>query len=1439
MMSEFFDQEAELSSCDENELSQLSSDEEDDKEININLPGLINDDTEEEIAELSTKREKHVSSSDDSLSDEDLDLLEDNLGIKVNRKKKRRRIMMADDDEDEEMSAALSAKSIPVQQNYNYTNPDMDDSSIDEEIENFNTRDEIAAISKSEIDEDMIEGLKDAEEIFGINFDYDDFKNIESSDDDLEDLEKTKFNLNNIFEPYEMDRLEKSQKNVEISVSDIPERFQLRKYPVATVDMEEIEEEAEWIKLNYFYTKSLSSQDDMHLRSAMERTSTLELSKKICNVLKFIKLEGFDIPFIAFYRKEAIHPELQMEDLWSIYKYDEKWIHFTNRKKAVSNLFDKIKIYFDSKDLTENSKELVDMINGIKIVDVLKNLKTVDEIDDFTKYLLFYFGEFDNCNETHVDELDPNLDKKLFKRAKFNIRQYFYEKGFKESIQHIGMKPYQFAENLRDNFQHNDVTSSDEIPKTLFSRFTDENYDVIKGLLVSYISKTLSIEPLIAKIVRSVYFERALVDASVTKKGRAIIDESHDIFSMMYLTNKPISSFHHDQFWKLHQAYENGLIEYDIHMDNTGKKEINFYEKIKHLYLKDEYNYAVQEWNDIREKGLKSALYNCLYPKLKKEVTLKLIQEGKNFVVSDASRLLYNDISVAPIKREFTFEGDHEDDLRIFCLVYSDNEHEETFGVLCNSNGDVLQSVTFQALHVYMSRLARDGVSLLAKNRRKDIHNLGEFVETHKPHFIGIGATNRNSVSLAREIEDLVIDLANFETNKKDKRAFKSIKIDVVDQETCIAFSNSNFGKKELSNMHILERQAVSMCRKLLDPLTEISRLFNKDNDILNVNYSKKRFSGDKKELMDAYNIIFTNRVNEVGVDLNDIIENVHKDCVLQFVSGLGPRKASHILKKFRSSRDLLYNRTYLVIRCGIAAKIFVNCSGFIKLKLSNIDVDNATETHTHLLDVTRIHPEMYDIAKKIIRDVKDFDDEDEGENENDNILIYRTFKNAAILNKIDLNNYCEVEGSVVFDKMITLQDIKAEFYSPYQDLRFPYRSPNPDSLFKMTINETPETFCLGKLVTCIVVGFSYRRLNEESIKVAQPIKNESCGTWMCQYCFVEDFKNISGVLRHYESNQCLGTITGIRIRLENSLTGYIPLMYLSDNHISNPKKKVRIGMLIHARVRKIDVTRFSVEVTCRTSDLTDEDHKWKPARDRFYDSCKEYLDIVKDRQETSRANKQKQYTKRVIVHSLFKNVPYSSCIDIMSKECNIGDVMYRPSSKASDHLTATWKISENIYRHIDISEFDKTNNFSIGRKLKIENEYYEDLDEITARYIQPMASYIRDIVTHKYYLAMQNSNNAEIEKIILLEKRSQPSRIPYKLIASHEYPGKFILAYCPTTKTKIEYLTITVNGIRYRKKMFATLPDLLKWFKEHYRESYKCVKSYKQFQTVPTYNVI
>jgi transcription elongation factor SPT6 len=308
---------------------------------------------------------------------------------------------------------------------------------------------------------------------------------------------------------------------------------------------------------------------------------------------------------------------------------------------------------------------------------------------------------------------------------------------------------------------------------------------------------------------------------------------------------------------------------------------------------------------------------------------------------------------------------------------------------------------------------------------------------------------------------------------------------------------------------------------------------------------------------------------------------------------------------------------------------------------------------------------------------------------------------------------------------------------------------------------------------------------------------------------------------------------------------------------VTNPLERVRLDQVIYARINYINIERFSVDLTSKSSDLRDDKERWRPVKDSFYDRTHEADDLneIEKEKKVKQAAKERSFVKRVIAHPSFMNINYNECEKILMKK-DLGDAIIRPSSKAPDHLTITWKLVDGVLHNIDVIEKSKTNQFSLGKRLLIidprtqETEEFEDLDEILARYIKPMANIVSDTTSHKYYRNLSQPlpsatpsgsatpaqttittsttglppTSADAQKILnnllIDDKRRNPSRIRYYITISREYPTKFIISYMPVRKPIHEFFTVTPKGIRFRSKMFPSLTDALNWFKINYNDN-------------------
>lgn len=181
----------------------------------------------------------------------------------------------------------------------------------------------------------------------------------------------------------------------------------------------------------------------------------------------------------------------------------------------------------------------------------------------------------------------------------------------------------------------------------------------------------------------------------------------------------------------------------------------------------------------------------------------------------------------------------------------------------------------------------------------------------------------------------------------------------------------------------------------------------------------------------------------------------------------------------------------------------------------------------------------------------------------------------------------------------------------------------------------------------------------------------------------------------------------------------------------------------------------------------------FRPQRDPYYDTDAEQKD-AKVEEEAKRAKQRQIYVKRVIVHPSFHNISFVESVKLM-QTMKQGEAIVRPSSKGSDHLTVTWKVTDDVYQHIDVREEGKENAFSLGQSLWISNEEFEDLDEIIARHVNPMAAYTSELLDFKYYKLMVDGIKDKAEEILKDQKKENPGGIPYIISAAKVSGNRYI----------------------------------------------------------------
>ncbi|KAM5179933.1 transcription elongation factor SPT6 isoform 2-T2 [Mantella aurantiaca] len=1514
-MSDFVESEAEESEEEYNEEGDVvqrttkkfvEDDDEEEEEENPedqdeqgNLRGFINDDEDDEEEEEEeedrsgsgsdeeVRRKANKRSFDDRLEDDDFDLIEENLGVKVKRQKFRRVRKMSDDEDEEEDAGKEEHEKEAIAEEifqdgeeddrHEATDqPGLDGEGEEEEddeesdIDDFIVDDDGQPLKKPKWRKKLPgytdAALQEAQEIFGVDFDFEDIEKYNEEDEEMEEYEyedeeadgemrvrpkktaKKRVSRRSIFEIYEPSELESSHltdQDNEIRTTDLPERFQLRAIPVKTAEDDELEEEAEWIYRNAFATPTISQQESWDYLERGQVTASFSRKgpstiQKIREALNFMRNQHFEVPFIAFYRKEYVEPELNINDLWRVWQWDERWTQLRLRKQNLMRLFEKMQAYQYEQIAADPDKPLADEIRPLDIADMerLKDVRSMDELKDVYNHFLLYYGRdipkmqnaaksnqkkmkripeegaeegAEPVEQEEEEQKGPEL-KQASRRDMYSICQVA---GLDGLAKKFGLTPEQFGENLRDSYQRHETEQFPAEPLELAKDYVCSQFISPEAVLEGaryMVALQIAREPLVRQVLRQTFQERGKINIVPTKKGRKAIDEAHFAYSFKYLKNKPVKELRDDQFLKMCIAEEEGLITIEFNIDMKDVEgygnEQTYFEEIKQFYYRDEFSHQVQEWNRQRTLAIERALKQFLYTQMGKELKSKLLLEAKEYVIKACSRKMYNWLKVAAYRPDQQVEEDDDfmeenqgKGIRVLGIAYASARDHPVFCSLINGEGEVTDFLRLP----YFTKRKNAWREEDRERKTQDMESLKKFLISKKPHVVAIASENRDAQMMVEDVKRIVHEL-------EQAQQMSSIGVEMVDNELAVLYMNSKKSESDFRDYPPVLRQAVSIARRVQDPLIEFSQVCSTDDDILCLKLHPLQEQVVKEELLNALYCEFINRVNEVGVDVNRAIAHPYTQSLIQYVCGLGPRKGTHLLKILKQNNTRLENRTQLVTMCHMGPKVFINCAGFIKIDTNSLG--DSTDSYIEVLDGSRVHPETYEWARKMAVDALEYDES--AEDANPAGALEEILENPERLKDLDLDAFAEeLERQGYGDKHITLYDIRAELSCRYKDLRTPYRSPNPEEVFNVLTRETPETFYIGKLITCSVIGIAHRRPQGESYD--QAIRNDETGLWQCPFCQQDNFPELSEVWNHFDSGSCPGQAIGVKTRLDNGVSGFIPTKFISDKVVKRPEERVKVGMTVHCRIMKINIEKFSVDMTCRSSDLMDKNNEWKLPKDTYYDFDTEGAHLKQD-EELKKKQQRTTYIKRVIAHPSFHNINFKQA-EKMMETMDQGDVIIRPSSKGENHLTVTWKVSDGIYQHVDVREEGKENAFSLGSTLWINTEEFEDLDEIIARFVQPMASFARDLISHKYYQDCNFGDKKKLEEVLIKTKKEKPTFIPYFISACKELPGKFLLGYQPRAKPRIEYITVTPEGFRYRGQIFPSVNGLFRWFKDHYQD--------------------
>ncbi len=474
--------------------------------------------------------------------------------------------------------------------------------------------------------------------------------------------------------------------------------------------------------------------------------------------------------------------------------------------------------------------------------------------------------------------------------------------------------------------------------------------DAIKGAQ-DIIAENVSDEPKYRKyILNNIERQGKLV----TEKKKKAEDEKN-VFEMYYDYEEPLKKIVPHRVLAINRGEAEGILKVSFEIDNDTMKKY-----LVTQYIKENHKHV-----GIITEAIEDSLKRLILPSIEREIRSELTQKAEEHAIEIFSENLKNLLLQAPLKGKKILGLDPA--YRTGCKLAVINE----YGSFVDKNVIYPHppvSKTDQAEKIFIDLINKHSIELVA---------------------IGNGTASRES-------EQFVAEMI-----KKHQLACQFV---IVNEAGASVYSASDIARAEFPDFKVEERSAVSIGRRVQDPLSELVKI-----DPKSIGVGQYQHDVNQKALSETLKFVVETAVNQVGVDVNTASPSL-----LSYVSGLSNTVANNIIK-FREEKGAISHHSEIAKVPRLGNKTFEQSIGFLRI------LDG-----TEPLDKTAIHPESYNAAYQLIKHVG-LSKEDIGTD---------VLKDK--LNKLDLQ-----ETSTTLNIGVpTLEDIIVSLIAPLRDPRDEFETP-------------------------------------------------------------------------------------------------------------------------------------------------------------------------------------------------------------------------------------------------------------------------------------------------------------------------------------------------------------------------------------------------------------
>jgi len=471
--------------------------------------------------------------------------------------------------------------------------------------------------------------------------------------------------------------------------------------------------------------------------------------------------------------------------------------------------------------------------------------------------------------------------------------------------------------------------------------------------------------------VRKIFSYEAVISSKIIKGKEEEAQKYRDYFDM----NEKLSRCSSHRLLAMRRAEADGFLRVNISPDDD-----NCIEKLERIFVKS--NNAS---SDFVYEAVKHAYKRLLKPSIETEFAAA----SKEKADTEAIRVFAENLKqllLAPSlgqQRTLGIDPGYRTGCKVVCL---------------DAQGNLVHNET-----IYPHPPQNEQMQAMRK--------IQKLVEAYNIQAIAIG-----NGTASRETEHFIQNI----------RYDHEVKVFVVSENGASIYSASKIAREEFPDYDVTVRGAVSIGRRLMDPLAELVKI-----DPKSIGVGQYQHDVDQTQLKKSLDQTVENAVNRVGVNLNTASKHL-----LTYISGLGPQLAQNIVD-YRAVNGAFSNRKQLMKVPKMGVKTFEQCAGFLRIPNAENPLDNSA-----------VHPESYELVETIAKDI--------------NTKVNELIRNKALIQTIEKQKY-------VNDKvgLHTLNDILLELEKPGRDPREDVKMFEFDASVK-TINDIRQGMELPGIVTNI-----------------------------------------------------------------------------------------------------------------------------------------------------------------------------------------------------------------------------------------------------------------------------------------------------------------------------------------------------------------------------------